>query len=73
MEPPIAIICKWRDFSLLDSGESAVAFAALSTSKTLPSAPTAPGLVMVALGSLLKLLTKRLMRVPALVVRESPS
>jgi hypothetical protein len=62
MEPPIAIICKCLPLSLLASGDSAVALAALSTSKTFPSAPTVPGLVTVALGSRLKLSMKRVVK-----------
>jgi hypothetical protein len=51
----MAIICKWRPFSLRASGELAVFCAAVSTSKTFPSAPKVPFGVMLKFGSRLKL------------------
>jgi hypothetical protein len=54
IDPPIAIICRCLPFNLLARGESAVRCAAASTSKTLPSAPRAAGLVIEAFGSRLK-------------------
>jgi hypothetical protein len=60
MEPPIAIICKWRPLSFRASGELAVFCAAVSTSKTFPSAPRLPLGVMLKLGSRLKLSMTRL-------------
>jgi hypothetical protein len=66
MEPPIAIICRWRPFNLRASGELAVFAAAASGSKTVPSAPTLPfgAIVMAKFGSLLKL---------SITLRPSPS
>lgn len=54
IEPPMAIICRCRPFSFLARGDSAVALAAASTSKTLPLAPTTPLGVQLRLGSLRK-------------------
>jgi hypothetical protein len=54
IDPPIAIICRCLPFNLRARGESAVRCAAASTSNTLPSAPSAAGLVIEAFGSRLK-------------------
>src|SRR5207248_1833429 len=59
MDPPIAIICKWRPLSLRASGEFAVLPAAASASNTLPLAPTAPTGVACWVGSRLKVAKNR--------------
>ena len=59
MEPPMAIICRCLPFSFRANGDMAVARAAASASKTLPSAPMKARAESLLDGSRLKLSSVR--------------